>query len=74
MENNINGIIIDGRVYKAFDRKGWNCSPVSCDLYGYCQDGYFNMSCNPCIIATKNNPNIGFRFSQEMTDKINTKQ
>lgn len=65
----LNGIIVNGRVYEIRDRKGWNCSPCSCDLYGYCikQDNIFNNNA-PCLLSQDT---IGFRYSPELTDKIN---
>ena len=65
----INGIIVNGRVYEVRARKGWNYSPCSCDLYGYCikQDNIFNDNA-PCLLSKDT---IGFRYSPKLTNKLN---
>lgn len=63
--NELNGIIFCGKVYEAADGEGHSC--LTCDLIDdagdcICRDFCFNQGRN----------NI-FRFSQELTDKINGK-
>lgn len=55
----INGIIVNGRVYEIRD------------LYDYCikQDNVFNDNA-PCLLSQDT---IGFRYSQELTDKLKDK-
>lgn len=68
----MNGIIIDGKVYEAGPSGGYsNCD--GCDLTEVC-DAHAHDICNDCstIFDTSiDDPCWHFRFSQELTDKIN---
>lgn len=67
----MNGIIIDGKVYEAVHRGSYHCS--DCDLYKRCVDRpvVFDALCSGLVGIC--NEVIMFRFSKELTDKINAK-
>lgn len=65
----INGIILLGKVYVQTDRRGWNCSPFDCDLYACCHKEDTSYRDRPCQIFDED---TAFRYSPELTEKLNT--
>lgn len=64
--NEINAIIIDGKVYEAVE-KGIGKRCFDCDLKEWCAT---SVQCNYCHSI---DDNTYFRYSQELTDKLNSK-
>lgn len=65
METEINGIIIDGKVYQAVDKGSRHC--FDCDLYDKCNVLFADV-CNMFSAGEKAKL---FRHSQQLTDKLN---
>lgn len=64
------GVLFNGRFYKAIPAKG--CA--KCDLQPMCKgNGYFGGACHNAQAYNSHNggQHFNFRFSQEITDKIN---
>lgn len=64
----INGIIIEGKVYEAVPKGSYHCS--DCDLREQC-DCELDEAC--LNLGFHLDTNIVFRYSQPLTDKINEK-
>lgn len=72
--DNINGIVLQGKFYEAISTVRYSCCK-DCDLSEVCQEHAYDF-CNDCgkIFDTYiDDANWHFRFSQELTDKINGK-
>lgn len=65
--NGLNGIIIRGKVYETVGKGQHNCS--DCALYDHCKA----KGCNTVACDVFGYGNYIFRFSQELTDKLNSK-
>lgn len=65
----MNGVIIDGKVYEAVSKGSYRCG--DCDLYNKCIDRPLRLDAFCVGLYGVCRGRIIFRFSKELTDKIN---
>ena len=68
--NGLNGIILDGKVYKVIE--GYDIMCKLCDIREFCEKQFNDYNVYICHGLSEDDP-VYFRFSQSLTDKINEK-
>lgn len=68
----MNGIIIDGKVYEAVPKGSCRCD--DCDLYNKCIDRSLGLDAFCVGLYGVCHGRIIFRFSKELTNKLNDKK